>query len=257
MSLSDDERWILPENLKRQERREVEQIEQGIDAPVGDFGSYHALFTGKNTESVKEHAVLDAHYLSSYVRQAKILLDAAGCPETPDILDVGCGPGAVSAALAEVYPRGRVLGVDISESAIAYAKKLYPRCEFLAAAVDEKMALPRKFDVIHAREFYPFTRTGDVDFHRRYFDIFAANLAPNGLVLVSLVDGEKNLSKNIAALSAHLEGRGLSPLRLTFMAHPKLARWLPLALARTATKALLSTRGRRPFTFYLTMDLTR
>lgn len=42
-----------------------------------------------------------------------------------DILDVGCGPGSITAGLAALCPEGRTLGVDVSEGVVAQARRLY------------------------------------------------------------------------------------------------------------------------------------
>ena len=56
------------------------------------------------------------------------LLDAADVSGKMSILDVGCGPGYVSAAAAE---RGAIpIGLDFSAEMIAIAKKMFPRIEF-------------------------------------------------------------------------------------------------------------------------------
>src|SRR5207237_3614044 len=56
------------------------------------------------------------------------LLDASNIAKDIAILDVGCGPGYVSAAAAE---RGaKPIGLDFSAEMIAIAKKMFPRIEF-------------------------------------------------------------------------------------------------------------------------------
>jgi ubiquinone/menaquinone biosynthesis C-methylase UbiE len=56
------------------------------------------------------------------------LLDAANVSAKMSILDVGCGPGYVSAAAAE---RGATpTGLDFSAKMIAIAKKMWPKIEF-------------------------------------------------------------------------------------------------------------------------------
>jgi SAM-dependent methyltransferase len=56
------------------------------------------------------------------------LLEAAEVAEKMSILDVGCGPGYVSAAAAE---RGAIpTGLDFSQEMIAIAQKMFPRIEF-------------------------------------------------------------------------------------------------------------------------------
>ena len=56
------------------------------------------------------------------------LLEAAEVSGNMSILDVGCGPGYVSAAVAE---RGALpTGLDFSQEMIAIAQKMFPRIEF-------------------------------------------------------------------------------------------------------------------------------
>ena len=56
------------------------------------------------------------------------LLDAAKVSGKMSILDVGCGPGYVSAAAAE--RRATPIGLDFSAEMIAIAKKMFPGIEF-------------------------------------------------------------------------------------------------------------------------------
>jgi trans-aconitate methyltransferase len=42
------------------------------------------------------------------------------------ILDVGCGDGKVTAALATRVPRGSVLGIDVSPDMVAFARTMFP-----------------------------------------------------------------------------------------------------------------------------------
>ena len=50
-------------------------------------------------------------------------------PDEPYILDAGCGTGEISWRLAELFPRARVLGVDIIDSHLKLARS---RCQTLA-----------------------------------------------------------------------------------------------------------------------------
>src|SRR6184192_1010861 len=70
----------------------------------------------------------DSTWASSTRQFIPPLLDAVGVFEKMSILDVGCGPGYVSAAAAE---RGAIpIGLDFSEEMIAIAKQKFPRIEF-------------------------------------------------------------------------------------------------------------------------------
>ncbi len=49
------------------------------------------------------------------------------------ILDIGCGPGNSTAAVAARYPGARVLGVDSSENMVAAACAAHPNLNFVCA----------------------------------------------------------------------------------------------------------------------------
>jgi len=75
---------------------------------------------------------------------AEILLDRAAPRAGEVVLDIGCGCGATSFALAQrVVPSGRVLGIDVSEPLLARARQLAPP------------ALPVEF-VLSDATAYPF-----------------------------------------------------------------------------------------------------
>ena len=45
-----------------------------------------------------------------------------GLPEEARILDAGCGTGEAASRLAELFPRARVLGVDILDKSLELAR---------------------------------------------------------------------------------------------------------------------------------------
>jgi SAM-dependent methyltransferase len=55
-------------------------------------------------------------------RLAKVFLDFVDFPETGDLLDVGCGTGALTLAMAQRWPERGVIGIDLAEPFIAYAQ---------------------------------------------------------------------------------------------------------------------------------------
>jgi ubiquinone/menaquinone biosynthesis C-methylase UbiE len=70
----------------------------------------------------------DSTWSSSTRQFIEPLLDAASVSAKMSILDVGCGPGYVSAAVAE---RGATpIGLDFSKEMIAIAKRMLPRIDF-------------------------------------------------------------------------------------------------------------------------------
>src|SRR5277367_4373808 len=54
---------------------------------------------------------------------AKPALELMKIAETDNIFDVGCGAGWLSRILAKRVPRGRVVGMDISDEMIHHARR--------------------------------------------------------------------------------------------------------------------------------------
>ncbi|MBQ4251822.1 MAG: methyltransferase domain-containing protein [Erysipelotrichaceae bacterium] len=64
------------------------------------------------------------------------------------ILEIGCGPGALTRTLADRYPKAQVIGLDRDSNFIAFARRQFPDLEFLEGDI---CALPfenESFDVV-------------------------------------------------------------------------------------------------------------
>jgi 2-polyprenyl-3-methyl-5-hydroxy-6-metoxy-1,4-benzoquinol methylase len=68
------------------------------------------------------------------------------------LLDLGCGRGRILNRLAELYPRSRFVGIDLSEEAIDYARRHAsgPNVEFLVRDLSDfdTTAEPAAFDFV-------------------------------------------------------------------------------------------------------------
>jgi ubiquinone/menaquinone biosynthesis C-methylase UbiE len=90
----------------------------------------------------------DATWATSTRQFIPPLLDAAEVSEGMSILDVGCGPGYVSAAAAE---RGATpIGLDFSVEMVAIAKKMWPAIEFREGHAQNLPFPDAKFDRVVA-----------------------------------------------------------------------------------------------------------
>jgi SAM-dependent methyltransferase len=65
------------------------------------------------------------------------------------ILDVGCGPGTITADLNELVPDGVVVGLDMSPTVLAQARELTPRTPLVAADLYALPFEPGSVDAIH------------------------------------------------------------------------------------------------------------
>jgi 2-polyprenyl-3-methyl-5-hydroxy-6-metoxy-1,4-benzoquinol methylase len=71
------------------------------------------------------------------------------------IADVGCGSGEITSRLARLYPRAQVVGIDILESAVTYARSHYarlaPRVRFEQGDAFELRLPANGFDLVVCR----------------------------------------------------------------------------------------------------------
>src|SRR3974390_2918202 len=86
---------------------------------------------------------------------SQILIDSAAANPGERIIDVGCGCGSTSIALAQaVAPSGFVLGIDISAPMLARARQLAPKTlpvDFVLADATVHPFDPASFDVLVSR----------------------------------------------------------------------------------------------------------
>jgi trans-aconitate 2-methyltransferase len=68
-----------------------------------------------------------AKHSSSQYEWAKELIPKLNLSGNEALLDIGCGDGKVTAALAESLPRGCVVGVDSSEDMVTLARHTFPQ----------------------------------------------------------------------------------------------------------------------------------
>jgi ubiquinone/menaquinone biosynthesis C-methylase UbiE len=69
-----------------------------------------------------------------------------------DVLDVGCGPGTITADIARRVAPGRVVGMDASETVISQAANNFPAVEFAVGDVFALDFADATFDVVHAHQ---------------------------------------------------------------------------------------------------------
>jgi ubiquinone/menaquinone biosynthesis C-methylase UbiE len=114
------------------------------------------------TTYLMEHP-LEAERLELKTKREKILEELKLIPLRPgmDVLDVGCGTGAVTRILAERVSPGRVVGIDLSEERLSIARDLaeeqgVPNVEYLRADVRDLNREERSFDLVYSRFLFQY-----------------------------------------------------------------------------------------------------
>ena len=99
------------------------------------------------------------------------------------ILDVGCGEGSLLAALANAHPGAALAGVEISENAVALARRGLPGAE--VSALDVSAArLPRTFDLVVCADVVEHIADDQAALNN-----MAAMTNPGGAVVVATLQG--------------------------------------------------------------------
>jgi SAM-dependent methyltransferase len=115
---------------------------------------------------------MEAMYASpAVVARRRGLLDLLGLHPGEHVLDVGCGPGFLTAELEEaVGASGRVCGVDLSETMLALARKRCgDRVELIAGDVTRLPFGDAEFDAAVATQVYEYVavvETALAELHR-------------------------------------------------------------------------------------------
>ena len=172
--------WSLPTKLKEMETkfREIDDINE-LDTN-NDFGSYRKVLL---TNDIKDTQI-EAH--NDLLPRAKIHLISkiSKVVGAVSILDAGCGMGFTTQAIAEQYPMANVLGVDISQDAIAFATKTHVKAKFKSVTINPEEKELGKFDIIFCFEFYPFTRNNNVEIQSSFINYFSKQLKSGGEIII-------------------------------------------------------------------------
>jgi len=144
------------------------------------------------TTYLMEHP-LEAERLELKTKREKIFEELKLVPLHPgmDVLDVGCGTGAVTRILAERVSPGRVIGLDLSEERLSAARDLakekgISNVEYLKADVRDLDPKDNGFDLTYSRCLFQYLPGNEG------VDTLAAmkRLArPGGRVTVADIDG--------------------------------------------------------------------
>ncbi len=244
--------WWHPKQLKEDEEkiRSINEV-TALD-PKSDFGSYRRMLLGDDPERTmiaNHNDVQPLRKVQTIVRSLGLNL---GLNKAGNILDAGCGLGFTTVALAQCFKDAKVLGIDISADAVAYASARYPAAEFKAEAISPDAGPLGRFDLIFCFEFYPFTRNADAPAQASFIRYFADQLNEAGLIVIY------QAWNNPQSLSAILEDvKRLCPglfFKIHDIPHPRLSGWLPQSIAVLCSR-LMELTGREGVKRLLTVEV--
>ncbi len=207
--------------------------------------AYDAFASGEDDSTIRAHGIVDDDYALVYARNLRDLLACHAAPLDGAVLDVGCGIGTLTHAIrAAGGPRLECHGIELSESAIGVARSRYPDCAFHVGSADDLGAFDDGFfSLIHAREFYPFTRSRDAGLHARMLAAFALKLKPGGSVVAVQIIDRVGLRDSFAVLAGRVRELGFKRAKRRVMVPIRAYRRLGRAAYGPALYSLIAASG--------------
>jgi len=131
------------------------------------------------------------------------------------LFDVGCGLGFISNEIAKNLGYKNVYCSDPSPSTKDFIKLEFPNLNFIYSDIEN---IPDEFnnffDIVYLREVYPFTRTNDIELHKKLLKKLFAITKKNGLVVLEQIKGDQNIFNNLKNLHYEYSVKRLIPIRL-------------------------------------------
>jgi len=237
---SEETPWWSPEVLAEKERLVRSGIDDASSDIRNDYAAYKFLSAGADpiASGLYLHNEFDWTRIGAVCADYRRIVQSVTSKQPERIADLGAGAGFTTEGLRRAWPGATVVGFELSEDAVTYARRQWSKCRFESGAIRHDAALAGgPFDLILCQEFYPFTRTGRADDHRQWIDFLRVNLAPGGVALITVTSSN---TESINATYATL--RRESELGRIRLAAPRLARRLPFVLSRMAGSTLAVVR---------------
>lgn len=119
------------------------------------------------------------------------------------VLDIGCGDGRVTAAIAACVPQGSVTGIDSSQEMIRFAVKHYPHRTHQNLAFVQMdaghLVFSGKFDIVFSNAALHWIAD-----HKHLLPGIARSLCPSGRLLIQM-GGKGNAAQAFEALAVLLK----------------------------------------------------
>ena len=235
------------ENLRRLENEALEQPLSEVKRN-NHFGSYRLYKHGlpNNVDQLN----LQGPRATTYVQTVAQIIRRRRATFAR-VLDVGSGLGFVTAELAKQFRESVVSGLEMSKDGVDLANESFPHLEFQCLAWEPTTRLSKKYDLIHCREFYPFTRTSSVEFCLNYLRSFSENLLEGGILAVTLIDKPESLYEVLPKVLEKIESTELIYLGKKPLPSYWLSKIFPFATLANFATTLVNKATKRPSAYLL------
>jgi ubiquinone/menaquinone biosynthesis C-methylase UbiE len=166
-------------------------FQHGGGVPYNNFRRFHEVMAEDSTQSVLSS--LESHILPLVPSLTERMANGIR------VLDAGCGRGRILLRLAELYPRSRFVGMDLSTDAIEYAREEAARTnlgnvEFVAADLStfDATAEPESFDLITT-----FDAIHDQARPLRVLKGIHRALKPDGVYVMQDISGTSHVDRDV------------------------------------------------------------
>jgi 2-polyprenyl-3-methyl-5-hydroxy-6-metoxy-1,4-benzoquinol methylase len=169
----------------------VECFYKGGGVPYSKFPRFHAVMAEDSGQSVLSS--LESHILPLVPGLSAKLANGL------QMLDVGCGRGLIMNRLAELFPKSRFTGMDLSSEAVMFAwkaaaEKKLRNVEFIVADLShfDQTAEVEAFDVITT-----FDAVHDQKYPLSVLKGIYRALRPDGVYIMQDIKGSSHIHKNL------------------------------------------------------------
>jgi SAM-dependent methyltransferase len=149
---------------------------------VAEFDQFADEYTATHAANIRLSGE-DPEYFARYkIEEVRRRWDASGRAEPQAVLDFGTGIGNALPHLAKLFPKSRIVGLDVSEKSLAVAARRFPGAAELVAYDGGTVPMPAaSFDLIFSACVFHHIDAAE---HVAIFSQLRTLLRPEGLMAI-------------------------------------------------------------------------